>query len=174
MEALFRAHGRYKNIIYKYSPLLKNRRHQVPNQSDYKSKVDKWQEHVENQIELEEQRLISIKRLHTVRYSTRDETAVYKTKYERGAYRPPEFPDIVRAPERTPRQHHNQFCCNKFGCDNEVQVVNDESEDEEEIETEISKLTEDLEKAIQDDSKTHDERRKYLKKVKFLLNNIAI
>ena len=29
------------------------------------------------------------------------------------------------------------------------------------------KLIEDLEKAIQDDSKPHDERRKYLKKVKF-------
>ena len=99
-----------------------------------------------------------------MRYSTRNETEVYKTKYERGACSPPEFPDIVRTPERTPRQHHNQFCCNKFGYDNEV---NDESEDEEEIETEISKLTEDLQKAIQDDSKTHDERRRYLKKVKF-------
>ena len=112
--------------------------------------------------------------MHTIRYSTRNETEVYKTKYERGAYSPPEFPDNVRTQERTPRQHHNQFCCNKFGNDNEVQVVNDESEDEEEIEKKMSKLTEDLEKAIQDDSKTHDERRKYLKKVKFLQNNIAI
>ena len=109
-----------------------------------------------------------------MRYSTRNETEVYKTKYERGACSPPEFPDIVRTPERTPRQHHNQFCTNKFGYDNEVQIVNDESEDEEEIVKQMSKLAEDLEKAIQDDSKTHDERQRYLKKVKFLQNNIAI
>merc|ERR1711990_926727 len=39
------------------------------------------------------------------------------------------------------------------------------STDEEDIEKGILKLIEDLEKAIQDDSKPHDERRKYLKKI---------
>ena len=88
--------------------------------------------------------MISIKTLHTTRYCYRNETAVYKTKYERGAHSPPEFADAE---------------------------VNEESEDEEEIilleiEKEMSKLIKDLEKAIQDDSKTYDERRRYLKKVK--------
>ena len=41
------------------------------------------------------------------------------------------------------------------------------STDEEDIEKGILKLIEDLEKAIQDDSKPHDQRRKYLKKVIF-------
>jgi len=39
------------------------------------------------------------------------------------------------------------------------------STDEEDIEKGILKLIEDLEKAIQDDSKPHDQRRKYLKKI---------
>jgi hypothetical protein len=47
--------------------------------------------------------------------------------------------------------------------------VKEESElystDEEDIEKGIMKLIENLEKAIQDDSKPHDERRKYLKKI---------
>ena len=88
-----------------------------------------------------------MKRLHTIRYGNENESAVYKTKYQRGAHSPPEFPDAE---------------------------VNDESEDEEEIEKKMSKLTEDLEEAIRDDSKTHDERRRYQKKVKFLQNNISI
>ena len=94
--------------------------------------------------------MISIKRLHTVRYSTRNETEVYKTKYQRGAHSSPEFPDAG---------------------------LNEESEDEDEIilleiEKKMSKLIEDLEKAIQDDSKTHDERRRYLKKVIFFQNQL--
>ena len=43
------------------------------------------------------------------------------------------------------------------------------STDEEDIEKGILKLMEDLEKAIRDDSKPHDERRKYLKKVSLVL-----
>ena len=66
---------------------------------------------------------------------------MYKTKYKRGAYSPPEFPDAE---------------------------VNDETEDEEEIQKKILKLIDDLDKAIRDDSKSHDERRRYQKKVKFL------
>ena len=139
-------------ISFKYSSLLKDQRHQASDQNDYKFKIDQWRENVEKRIALEKQRLISIKTLHTTRYCYRNETAVYKTKYERGAHSPPEFADAE---------------------------VNEESEDEEEIilleiEKEMSKLIKDLEKAIQDDSKTHDERRRYLKKVKFLQNNIPI
>ena len=58
--------------------------HQAPGQTGYKSKVDQWLENVEKQIKLEEQRLISVKRLHTIRYRNQNETDVYKTKYERG------------------------------------------------------------------------------------------
>ena len=49
--------------------------------------------------------------------------------------------------------------------------VNEESGDEEEIVKKMTKLIDDLEKAIQDDFKPQDERRRYLKKVKFLQNN---
>ena len=59
---------------------------------------------------------------------------------KQGAYGPPELPDAE---------------------------VNEESGDEEEIVKEMSKLIDDLEKAINDDSKPQDERRRYLKKVKF-------
>ena len=48
-----------------------------------------------------------------------------------------------------------------------VAEANEESGDEEEIERGMTKLIDDLEKAIQDDSKPQDERRRYLKKVKF-------
>ena len=71
-------------LLWIYKPLLKDRRHQALDQADYKSKVDQWVEDVEKQIELEEQRLISVKRLHTIRYRTENETDVYKTKYKRG------------------------------------------------------------------------------------------
>ena len=45
--------------------------------------------------------------------------------------------------------------------------VDEESGDEEEIVKKMSKLIDDLGKAIQDDSKPQDERRRYLHKVKF-------
>ena len=45
------------------------------------------------------------------------------------------------------------------------------STDEEDIEKGILKLIEDLERAIQDDSKPHDERRRYLKKVPIFVTN---
>ena len=59
---------------------------------------------------------------------------------KQGAYVPPELPDAEE---------------------------NEESGDEEEIERVMTKLIDDLEKGIQDDSKPQDERRRYLKKVKF-------
>ena len=58
--------------------------HQAPGQTGYKSEVEQWLKNVEKQIELEQQRLISVKRLHTIRYRNENETDVYKTKYERG------------------------------------------------------------------------------------------
>ena len=71
-------------VSYKYTPLLKDQTNQAPNQTDYEFKVKQWHKDIKNQIKLEEQRLISIKGLHTNRYRTRKETAVYETKYERG------------------------------------------------------------------------------------------
>ena len=59
---------------------------------------------------------------------------------EQGAFVPPELPDAE---------------------------VKEEWGDEEEIFKKMSKLIDDLEKAIQDDSKPLDERRRYLQKVKF-------